>query len=77
VLDLAYPELMIAIELDGWSVHRWRTAFDRDRSRKNRLEVHGWMVLQFTSKMPDDEIVDMTRRAIVLRSRTVGDEKPA
>lgn len=68
VLDLAYPEFMIAIELDGWSVHRWRTQFDRDRSRKNRLEVNGWMVLQFTSNTPDTEMCDMARRAIELRS---------
>jgi len=72
VLDLAYPEQMVAMELDGFSVHRWRTPFDRDRSRKNLLEVNGWMVLQFTSRMPDDEICEMARRAIALRS---GEEK--
>jgi hypothetical protein len=30
-LDLAYPELMIAIEYDGWAYHSQRSAFDADR----------------------------------------------
>ncbi len=31
-IDLAYPELRIAIEYDGWDFHSSRSAFDRDRA---------------------------------------------
>ncbi|MDQ2826376.1 MAG: type IV toxin-antitoxin system AbiEi family antitoxin domain-containing protein [Actinomycetota bacterium] len=56
-IDLAYPELCLAIELDGWEFHRARTAFDDDRSRANLLVVQGWAVVRFTSRSTDEEIV--------------------
>jgi hypothetical protein len=40
-IDLAYPELKLAIEIDGWEFHRNRTAFDEDRARANDLVVAG------------------------------------
>ena len=49
-IDLAYPALMLAIEIDGWSHHRTRGAFDNDRARGNDLELAGWTVLRITSK---------------------------
>ncbi len=57
-LDLAYPELMIGIEYDGWDPHRTRSAFDGDRARQNPLEIIGWLVLRYTS---------MATRAVVVR----------
>lgn len=53
-LDLAYPELEVAIELDGWEWHRHRTAFDRDRHRTSWLAADGWAVLVTTSETIDD-----------------------
>jgi very-short-patch-repair endonuclease len=50
-IDLAYPDLKIAVEIDGWEHHRSRTAFDDDRARANDLVVAGWRVLRFTSSM--------------------------
>jgi hypothetical protein len=46
-VDLAYPELRIAIELDG-GAHQRRDVFERDRPRQNRLVLEGWIVLRFT-----------------------------
>jgi hypothetical protein len=60
-VDLAYPALRLAIELDGWEFHRTRTAFDDDRSRANLLVAHGWAVVRFTSRSTDDEIVGCLR----------------
>jgi predicted transcriptional regulator of viral defense system len=45
-VDLAYPELMILIELDG-QVHDRREVADRDAPRQNRLELLGWTVLRY------------------------------
>ena len=47
-LDFAYPDLRIAIEVDGHSSHatRWQRASDARRS--NQLALGGWTVLRFT-----------------------------
>jgi very-short-patch-repair endonuclease len=63
-LDLAYPELMIAIEYDGWSHHSQRSAFDADRARANELELLGWTVLRFTSASSDAMIVATVSAAL-------------
>jgi very-short-patch-repair endonuclease len=63
-IDLAYPELRIAIEYDGWEFHSTRSAFDRDRARANELELLGWTVLRFTSKSSDATICRTVRAAI-------------
>jgi very-short-patch-repair endonuclease len=47
-LDFAYPELMIAIEVDGYGPHSSRRAFQSDRDRQNVLVGLGWTVLRFT-----------------------------
>lgn len=72
-VDLAYPDLRIAIELDGWAHHGTRRAFDRDRERGNDLELAGWTVLRFTSRSTRDDVVRVVRaaRAAVAASRTV------
>jgi very-short-patch-repair endonuclease len=46
-IDLTYPGLRIAIELDG-AVHRDGEVFERDRPRQNRIVLEGWVVLRFT-----------------------------
>lgn len=47
-LDAAYPDLLLAIEIDGFSAHSSPDAFQRDRTRQNRLVALGWTVLRFT-----------------------------
>jgi len=56
-IDLAYPDVMVAIELDGWEHHRTRTAFDDDRARANLLVANGWSLVRFTSRSTDNEII--------------------
>ena len=47
-LDFAYPDLMVAIESDGFAVHGDRSSFEHDRERQNRLVLQGWRILRFT-----------------------------
>ena len=47
-LDFAYPELRIAIEVDGYEFHSRYERFEDDRVRANALELAGWLVLRFT-----------------------------
>jgi hypothetical protein len=49
-VDLAIPELKIAIELDSRRHHMGAAAFESDRARQNNLEIEGWLVLRFTWK---------------------------
>jgi very-short-patch-repair endonuclease len=48
-VDLALPELRIAIEYDGREVHEREDVFVRDRQRQNELVRAGWVVLRFTA----------------------------
>lgn len=47
-IDVAFPDLRIAIEVDGFAYHSDRERFQRDRSRQNLLVGLGWTVLRFT-----------------------------
>ncbi|MDO5082891.1 MAG: hypothetical protein Q4D89_05765 [Arachnia propionica] len=48
-LDIAFPDHLLAIELDGWETHSSRDSFISDRVRQNRLATAGWVVLRYTS----------------------------
>lgn len=61
LLDLAHPEVMLAMELDGFEYHRTRTAFDEDRARGNLIVAAGWTLVRFTSRTPDAEIIGSVR----------------
>jgi very-short-patch-repair endonuclease len=47
-VDFAYPELKLAIEVDGYEKHSSPEAFQHDRSRQNNLVELGWTILRFT-----------------------------
>jgi hypothetical protein len=53
-VDFAYPELRLAIEVDGFAAHSSVDAFRRDRARQNALVTAGWTVLRFTWTEVDD-----------------------
>jgi Protein of unknown function (DUF559) len=59
-IDLAYPHLKIAIELDG-KVHQTDDAFERDRPRQNRIALEGWTILRFTWATFRDHPEDILR----------------
>jgi hypothetical protein len=72
-LDLAYPDLQVAIEYDGWDAHGTRRSFATDRARQNDLELRGWLVLRFTASSTRDDVVRAVSAAIEVRSA----ERPA
>ena len=47
-IDIAFPALRLAIEVDGLAYHSDRLRFQRDRTRQNDLVNLGWTVLRFT-----------------------------
>jgi very-short-patch-repair endonuclease len=66
-VDLALPDLRIAIEYDGREVHDRPDAFVNDRRRQNGLVAAGWIVLRFTAadlKSPG-RVIAIVRQAMV------------
>lgn len=73
LIDFAYVDLRIAVEVDGYEVHSRRDTFQEDRVRANDLELAGWLVLRFTwhdvVRRPS-HVLATIRRAIELRTQT-------
>lgn len=70
VLDVAFPDQRVAIEVDGWAWHVTSERFVRDRQRQNALINAGWRVLRFTwhdlTACPDAVVHDI-RTALAVR----------
>jgi len=47
-VDFAYPDIKLAIEVDGFGVHGTPRAMAKDFVRQNGLVPYGWRVLRFT-----------------------------
>ena len=53
-VDLAYPPIRLAMELDGFRWHAGRRRFRSDRMRRNRVEAAGWRLLEAAPEDIDD-----------------------
>lgn len=47
-VDFAYPDVLLALEVDGFEVHGTPKALQHDLARQNVLVALGWRVLRFT-----------------------------
>ena len=47
-VDLAFPAVLLAVEVDGWAWHHQVERFGADRRKQNALIAAGWTVLRFT-----------------------------
>ncbi|MCP3936562.1 MAG: type IV toxin-antitoxin system AbiEi family antitoxin domain-containing protein [Actinomycetia bacterium] len=70
-IDLAYPDPMIAIELDSRSFHDNDDSFESDRSRTRHLATLGWTVLPLTWAQYLNDGVEFAGqvRTVLARSR--------
>ncbi len=50
VIDFAYPEHRVAIEVDGWGHHSGRIKWQSDLSRRNELTSRGWRLIHVTAE---------------------------
>ncbi|HKR51407.1 MAG TPA: DUF559 domain-containing protein [Pseudonocardiaceae bacterium] len=48
LIDLVFPALRVAIEVDGWAGHVTADRFVQDRRRQNAVVNLQWTVLRFT-----------------------------
>ena len=73
-LDLAWPEVRLCVELDGFASHGTREAFERDRARDRALIRADWVVLRFAWRdvvAARQRTVDELRRAWEQRHASV------
>lgn len=50
-IDISWPDLRVAVEVDGWSYHgRFKRDFHRDREKRNLLALQGWTVLAIPAR---------------------------
>jgi very-short-patch-repair endonuclease len=47
-VDIAYPDVQLAIEADGYRYHSGRIAWQKDLARRNALTSRGWRILHVT-----------------------------
>ena len=75
-LDFCWPEIMLAVEVDGWMYHASTAAFQGNKSRKNSLTVEGYAILEYTwahvTRTPTDVLREIraafaARAALVVR----------
>jgi very-short-patch-repair endonuclease len=65
VVDVAFPEHKVVIEIDGWAFHSDPAVFRNDRVRQNQIALLGWKVLRFTwfdlTEQPERVIAEICR----------------
>lgn len=64
-VDFHWPGQRLVVETDGWSAHRGRGAFERDRVKDAQLVEAGWRVVRFTrarlAREPRDVAAQLAR----------------
>jgi very-short-patch-repair endonuclease len=69
-VDAVWPRERLIVELDGFSFHGHRAAFERDRARDAALQAAGYRVIRLTHRRLEGEpaavAADVAR---LLRSR--------
>jgi very-short-patch-repair endonuclease len=66
-VDLAYPDVLLAIEADGYRYHSGRAAWQNDRTRRNALTSRGWRILHLTwedLRVRRGQVVEDIRRTL-------------
>ncbi len=76
-LDLAYPEVRVAIEYDGEDWHHTPAQLSRDRARQGDLEADGWRVvrLRWADLQPVNAGCTLSRIRQAIRSGGICENK--
>ena len=67
IIDLAWPEPMVALEYMGYDQHGRRQRFDADQERTTELTLARGIVVLVSSATPRAEVLDRTGRALAQR----------
>lgn len=66
-VDALWPKQKLVVEADGWTTHRHRAAFERDRARDAAMQAAGYRVIRLTHQRLEREpkaIVHELRRLL-------------
>jgi very-short-patch-repair endonuclease len=77
-VDFAWPRHRVLVEVDGWTAHGHRLAFERDRARDADLAAQGYVVLRFTWRQLRDEpmrVATRIARALAIHDGNVARER--
>lgn len=77
-LDISWPDLRFAVEVDGFQHHRFLSDFHRDRAKRNLLALDGWVLLAIPAShvWSDLEgVCAMVARGLEARRRPPGPEE--
>ena len=69
-LDACYPELRIAIEIDGRAYHLLSEDWESDLARQNDIVLDGWLILRFSARVlrdHPDTVVQQVQAALASR----------
>ena len=55
VVDFAWADRRLIVEVDGWDAHRTRSAFEADRARDLKLKLLGYEGVRFTWRQLTDD----------------------
>lgn len=75
IADIAFVQLKLIIEIDGYRYHGDERAFARDRRRDQDLAVHGWQVVRFAATDVFDDparFAAAVRRVCKVRAKQLG-----
>jgi hypothetical protein len=53
-VDIGFPDINLAVEIEGREFHTAAADFENDRWRQNDLVNAGWRVLRFTARMLEE-----------------------
>ena len=69
--DCLWRRERLVVELDGYTAHATRAAFERDRARDRRLQAAGWRVVRITWRQLHDEPQEVAAelRALLVTAR--------
>lgn len=70
-VDFAYPDLMVAIEVDGFGTRRTPADLDAHDARQNELVLLGWTVLRFSWKQVVKQPDSVAKQLLVTLSPSV------
>jgi very-short-patch-repair endonuclease len=71
-LDFAYPDVLLAVEADGYRYHSGHSAWQKDLIRQNALMKRGWRVLRVTwedLRLRPQEIIAEIEASLLISAR--------
>jgi very-short-patch-repair endonuclease len=72
VVDFAYPQALLVIEIDGYRYHSGRRDWQRDLTRQNEIVACGLDVLRFTSEDVLERSEETCARVAIALARVNG-----